>query len=50
MEYEPRFVRNLSRRTRMRLDLRDDPLLRPDEYRLLAGRAEDDVTDRYRTA
>ena len=50
MEFEPRFVRNLSRRTRMRLDLRDDPLLRPDEYRLLAGRAEDDVTDRYRTA
>ena len=49
MEFEPRFVRKLSRRTRLRLDLRDDPLLRPDEYRLLSGRAEADVTDRYRT-
>ncbi len=49
MELEPRFVRTLSRRTRLRLDLRDDPLLRPDEYRLLSGRAGTDVTDRYRT-
>ena len=49
MEFEPRFVRRLSRRTRLRLDLRDDPLLRPDEYRLLSGREGEDVTDRYRT-
>ncbi|MDE2794581.1 MAG: Rne/Rng family ribonuclease [Gemmatimonadota bacterium] len=49
MEFEPRFVRKLAQRTRLRLDLRDDPLLRPDEYRLLSGRAGDDVTDRYRT-
>ena len=50
MELEPRFVRRLSRRTRLRLDIRDDPLLRPDEFRLLSGRAEEDVTDRYRSA
>ena len=49
MEFEPRFVRKLSQRTRLRLDLRDDPLLRPDEYRLLSGRAGDDVTERYRS-
>lgn len=50
MESEPRFVRELSRRTRLRLDLRDDPLMRRDEFRLLAGRARSDVTDKYRAA
>ena len=50
MESEPRFVRELSRRTRLRLDLRDDPLMRRDEFRLLAGRARADVTDKYRAA
>lgn len=50
MEFEPRFVRNLARQTRLRLDLRDDPLLRHDEYRILSGKAQVDVTDKYRTA
>lgn len=50
MESEPRFVRELSRRTRLRLDLRDDPLMRRDEFRLLAGRARSDVTEKYRAA
>ncbi len=49
MDFEPRFVRRLSRDTRLRLDIRDDPLMRPDDFRLLAGRAEEDVTDRYRS-
>ena len=49
MEFEPRFVRKLSQRAGMRLDIRDDPLMRPDEFRLLSGRAEEDVTDRYRS-
>jgi hypothetical protein len=31
----------------MELTLRDDPLLRQDEYRLLAGSAGTDVTSRY---
>ncbi len=48
MEHEPRFVRKLARRTRLRLDLRDDPLLRRDEFRLLSGRARLDVTSKYR--
>ena len=47
MEHEPRFVRKLARRTGLRLDLRDDPLLRPDEFRLLSGRSRLDVTSRY---
>ena len=48
MEFEPRFVRKLARSTGLRLDLRDDPLMRRDEFRLLAGRARIDVTARYR--
>ena len=48
MEFEPRFVHKLARRTRLRLDLRDDPLMRPDEFRLLAGKARVDVTGKYR--
>ena len=50
MEFEPRFVRDLARRTRLRLDLRDDPLLRHDEFRILSGKAQVDVTDKYRAA
>ena len=48
MEFEPRFVRKLSRQTGLRLDLRDDPLMRRDEFRLLSGRAQVDVTSKYR--
>ena len=47
MEHEPRFVRKLARRTGLRLDLRDDPLMRRDEFRLLSGRARLDVTSKY---
>ncbi len=47
MEDEPDFLRRLSRRTRIELDLRDDPLLREDEFRILSGPAETDVTSRY---
>ena len=50
MESEPRFLRKLSRKTRIRLDMRDDPLMRHDEFRLLAGRARVDVTAKYKVA
>jgi hypothetical protein len=33
----------------MRVELLDDPLIKQDEFRLLAGPAETDVTDRYVT-
>ena len=49
MEFEPRFVRKLARRASLRLDIRDDPLMRPDDFRLLSGRAEEDVTGKYRS-
>lgn len=47
MEEEPNFVRRLSKRTQLELDLRDDPLVRQDEFRLLSGPAETDVTHKY---
>lgn len=50
MESEPRFLRKLARRTRMRVDMRDDPLMRHDEFRLLSGRAGVDVTAKYKVA
>lgn len=49
MESEPQLLRWLAKRARLELDLRDDPLMRPDEFRLLAGPADTDVTARYAT-
>ncbi|NNF29046.1 MAG: hypothetical protein HKN73_17615, partial [Gemmatimonadetes bacterium] len=50
MENEPDFVARVARRANLKLDLRDDPLMRHDEFRLLSGRAHTDVTDKYRVA
>ena len=47
LEEEPDFVDRLSKRIRVRLEVVDDPLLNHDEYRLLAGPADTDVTVRY---
>lgn len=47
LEREPDFVKRLSRRTRLELALRDDPLIGEDEFRLLSGPALTDVTGRY---
>ncbi len=47
LEDEPDFLRRLGKTTQMDLDLRDDPLMRQDEFRLLAGPAETDVTAKY---
>ena len=47
IEEEPDFLKRLRRRMKMELELRDDPLMRQDEFRLLAGPAETDVTDKY---
>jgi ribonuclease G len=46
-EKEPNFLRNVGRSTKLRVALRDDPLLREDEFRILSGSAETDVTSRY---
>ena len=49
-EEEPDFLKRLHNRTRLDLKLRDDPLVRPDEFRILSGPAETDVTDKYLAA
>jgi ribonuclease G len=46
-EEEPDFLKRLRGRMTISLDLRDDPLLREDEFRLLSGPAETDVTEKY---
>ncbi len=47
LEEEPGLLRRLQKSFRLDLDLRDDPLMRQDEFRLLAGPADTDVTTRY---
>jgi ribonuclease G len=47
LEEEPKLLPDLRKATRLKLSLRDDPLMRQDEFRLLAGPAEVDVTEKY---
>ncbi len=47
LEEEPAFLRRLESSYSLELDLRDDPLMRQDEFRLLSGPAQVDVTQRY---
>ena len=47
IENEPGLLKRLRGRTRLELDMRDDPLMRLDEFRLLSGPAENDVTEKY---
>ena len=47
MEEEPDFILKLGQVTKLKLDMRDDPLLRADEFRILSGTAQTDVTSRY---
>lgn len=47
IEEEPGLLDRLRDRTQLQLRMRDDPLMRLDEFRLLSGPAENDVTDKY---
>jgi ribonuclease G len=47
LEDEPGFLRRLERSSRLELDIRDDPLMRQDEFRLLSGPAARDITARF---
>ncbi len=49
LEQEADFLPSVRKRTRMKIHLLDDPLMRQDEYRILAGPAETDVTERFVT-
>jgi ribonuclease G len=47
LEEEPDFLKRLRKQTRLELQIRDDPRMRQDEFRLLSGPAETDVTEQY---
>ena len=47
IEEEPGLMNRLRDHTQIKLRLMDDPLMRLDEFRLLSGPAETDVTDKY---
>ena len=49
LDSEPDFLKRVSRATSLQIKLRDDPLLGEDEFRLLSGRAQIDVTAKYAT-
>ncbi len=50
MEQEPNFLKDLARATKIDLELRDDPIARIDEFRLVAQPAGRDVTEKYLVA
>jgi ribonuclease G len=49
LEEEPDLLKRLREGIRLELELEDDPRLREDEFRLLSGPAETDVTEKYVT-
>ncbi|MDE0473139.1 MAG: ribonuclease E/G, partial [Gammaproteobacteria bacterium] len=49
LDSEPDFRNRVSSATGLEISLRDDPLLGEDEFRLLSGRAQVDVTGKYAT-
>lgn len=47
LEQEPDFMRRLERTLSVEIDLRDDPVMKQDEFRLLAGKSDADVTNKF---
>ena len=50
IEEERGLLKTLRSRTRLDLNFRDDPLMGLDEFRLLSGPSETDVTGKYAVA
>jgi ribonuclease G len=50
LEEEPKLLQTLSKLTNLDLELRDDPMIRLDEFRLMSRPAGRDVTDLYAVA
>jgi ribonuclease G len=50
LEEEPKLLQSLSKLTGLDLELRDDPMMRLDEFRLMSRPAGRDVTDLYAVA
>lgn len=49
IESEPDFLGRMRSSLKLGVDLRDDPLMRQDEFRILAGAAEADITGKFAT-
>ena len=50
LEHEPDMIHKLEKSVGFSLDVRDDPLLKPDEFKLVVKGAERDVTQQYAMA
>jgi ribonuclease G len=50
VEQEPNFLRQLEKQTGLELEVRDDPMMRLDEFRMMAQPAGRDVTEHYAVA
>jgi ribonuclease G len=50
LEEEPNLLRRLESEHKVDIEVRDDPLMKADEFRILAGPADVDVTARYAVA
>ncbi|MGH7674227.1 MAG: Rne/Rng family ribonuclease [Gemmatimonadales bacterium] len=50
VEQEPDFMRQLEKQTGLDLEVRDDPMMRLDEFRMMAQPAGRDVTEEYAVA
>jgi ribonuclease G len=50
LEQEPNFLRLLEKQTGLELEVRDDPMMRLDEFRMMAKPAGRDVTELYAVA
>ena len=50
VEQEPNFLRQLEKQTGLELEVRDDPMMRVDEFRMMAKPAGRDVTEQYAVA
>ena len=44
---EPGFLRALDKQHRVQVALRDDPLMQPDEFRVLSANGHQDLSARY---
>jgi len=50
LEQEEGFLKEMTKKTGVDLELRDDPMMRLDEFRLMSRPAGRDVTDLYAVA
>ena len=47
MRVEPGLLRAMEKQHRLQLVLRDDPLVQPDEFRVLSASGHQDLSSRY---